>query len=122
MQRCHRLPQAVVPLFPVSSVTGKGLAALHAFLNRLQGASSPVPGLAQQRVAPGMQHQQVGKLRHLRLTTGFTSLCWPVDPPSYATELAQQQGAQVGELKKACVTGTETAALCIFYQHAAGHQ
>ena len=77
VQRCHRLPQPVVPLFPVSSVTGKGLAALHAFLNRLQGASSPVPGTAQQRVAPGMQHQQVGNLRHLRPTTGSPSLCWP---------------------------------------------
>ncbi len=76
MQRCHRLPQPVVPLFPVSSVTGKGLAALHAFLNRLQGASSPVPGPAQ-RVAPGMQHQQVSDLRHPRLTTGSFSLCWP---------------------------------------------
>ena len=82
VQRCHRLPQPVVPLFPVSSVTGRGLAALHAFLNRLQGASSPVPGPAQQRVAPGMQHQQVSELRHSCLTTGSFSLCWPVAGPS----------------------------------------
>ena len=67
MRRCHRLPQPVVPLFPVSSVTGRGLAALHAFLNRLQGASTPVSGLAQQRVAPGMQHQQVRQWGHPRL-------------------------------------------------------